>query len=390
MKKYFYIIIISIVAFACSEEPIGQQPIDADPPGPVSNVSVENIPGGAVLNYSLPDDEDLLYVKAVYSLKNGVESEARASLYSDTLTIEGFGDTSAREVSLIAVDRSRNESSPVSVTVEPLTPPVVTIGETLDMIADFGGVSAYWTNELRAEVSVVMLMEDNNGEYVPVNTIYSTMVDGTGSYRGLDTITGNFGIYVQDRWENKSEVKYFSLTPLFEKQLDRLKFSEITLPGDEPSAYGWTLPHLWDGIVSKNSGFHTGATGNWPQYVTFDLGVLAKISRVKVFQRTGYEYRHGNPRNYEFWGCAELTDEILTGGWDGWTLLMECESIKPSGLPLGQTSAEDIAWAAAGEEFINSPYNPKVRYIRLKVTRNWSDGNLFHLTELEFYGDDRQ
>lgn len=390
MKKYFYLIIISLVVFACSEEPIGQQAIETDPPGPVSNVSVENIAGGAILKYSLPSDEDLLYVKAVYSLKDGVKSEVRASLYTDTLKIEGFGDTQARQVSLVAVDRSRNESVLVTTTVEPLTPPVATIGATLDMVADFGGVSAFWDNENRAEVSVVMLMEDNNGEYVPVNTIYSTMIDGEGAYRGLDTIPVNFGIYVQDRWENQSEIKYYTLTPIYETQLDRLKFSEISLPGDEPAAYGWVMPRLWDGTKSKNNGFHTGSSGNWPQYITFDLGVLAQISRMKVYQRFGYLYRHGNPRNYEVWGCAELTDDILTGGWDGWTKLMDCESTKPSGLPIGTNTAEDEAWAMAGEEYLNSPYNPKVRYIRFKVTRNWSDGALFHLTELEFFGDNRE
>ncbi|WP_372772939.1 DUF5000 domain-containing lipoprotein [Mangrovibacterium sp.] len=389
MKKYIYILLVAVWAFACDEEPIGQQPTDAIAPGPVSNITVENIPGGAILTYDLPDDEDLLYVKAVYTLSDGLESEVRASLYSDTLKIEGFGDTLTHEVSVVAVDRSRNESEKVYTTVEPLTPPVHIVGETLNMVTDFGGVSAFWQNTLRAEVSVVMLMEDNNGEYVPVNTVYSTMEDGVGSYRGLDTIPGNFAIYVQDRWANQSEIKYYSLTPLYETQLDRLKFSEVILPGDEPAAYGWILPNLWDGTVSKNSGFHTGSTGNWPQYVTFDLGVNAQLSRMKVFQRTGYEYRHGNPRSYEVWGCTELTSDILTGSWDGWTKLLDCESIKPSGLPLGSTSAEDIAWVAAGEEFIFSPTLPRTRYIRFKVTRNWSDGSFFHLTELEFYGDNR-
>ena len=75
------LIILGFIAFACNEEPIGQQPIDNVPPGPISNVKVENTPGGAILTYSLPQDEDLLYVKAVYSLKDGVMSEARSSLY---------------------------------------------------------------------------------------------------------------------------------------------------------------------------------------------------------------------------------------------------------------------------------------------------------------------
>ncbi len=40
----------------------------------------------------------------------------KSSLYTDTLKLVGFGDMEPREVSLIAVDRSRNESAPVKVT----------------------------------------------------------------------------------------------------------------------------------------------------------------------------------------------------------------------------------------------------------------------------------
>ena len=90
-------------------------------------MNVKNIPGGAILSYTLPDDEDLLYVKAVYNLKEGL-AEAKSSLYTDTIKVVGFGDMEPREVSLIAVDRSRNESAPVKVTVNPEEPPVLTIG----------------------------------------------------------------------------------------------------------------------------------------------------------------------------------------------------------------------------------------------------------------------
>ena len=106
----------------------------------------------AIITYTLPQDEDLLYVKAVYSLKEGVMSESRSSVYSDTLKVEGFGDTREREVKLIAVDRSKNESPEVVTKINPLEPPIAKIGETLDLIADFGGVQATWENPDRAEI----------------------------------------------------------------------------------------------------------------------------------------------------------------------------------------------------------------------------------------------
>ncbi len=382
-----FLFVLLFIAGACVQEPVGQQPIDAVPPGPVSNVKVENTPGGAILTFSLPQDEDLLYVKAVYSLKEGIMSESRSSLYSDTLRVAGFGDQNPRIVKLIAVDRSRNESTSVEATINPLEPAVTTIGTTLNLVADFGGVHGFWVNPGRAEISVVVLKEDNNKEYVPIQTFYSSMENGEGAKRGMDTIVGNFALYVQDRWENRSEIKYFTLKPLYETKFDRLKFREVSLPNDEKAAWGWVMPRLWDDKIG-DQGFHTAqGSGRWPHSFTIDLGVTGKLSRVLEWQRQGsWIYQHGNIYKFEVWGCTTLDP---TGNWASWTKLMTCVGKKPSGLPLGQTSAEDKAWALAGEEFLNSPLNPKVRYIRIKVTETWANGDFIHLSELQFYGDNR-
>ncbi|MEA4916714.1 DUF5000 domain-containing lipoprotein [Proteiniphilum sp.] len=390
MKKYNFInfiFILTIILFSCKEEPIGQIPIDNTPPGKVTDLSVKNIKGGAIITYVLPKDEDLLYVKAQYMLKDSIPNEVKSSLYTDTLKIYGFGDTKPRQVTLYAVDRSRNESEGVSVTVEPLEPPVLTIAKTLRMIEDFGGIHLYWENEDRAEISVVVLREDSNMEYVPIETFYSSVIDANGAVRGLDTIPMNFGIFVQDRWENRSEILYNTLTPLFETKLDRLKFRAVTLPNDEPSAWGWVLQNVFDGIIG-DQGFHTAqGSGRWPHAFTIDLGVSCKISRIKMYQRQGdWIYRHGNIKKFQLWGSNTLD---VSGNWDSWIKLMDCESIKPSGLPLGQYSAEDQAWAADGEEFINSPENPTVRYIRFLVTDNWSGGDFVHISEIEVFGDNR-
>lgn len=392
-NSIFMLIVLGFIAFACNKEPIGQTPTDSAPPGPVSNVKVVNTLGGAILTYSLPQDEDLLYVKAVYSLKDGVMSEARSSLYSDTLKVVGFGDTQERQVKLIAVDRSRNESPEVVITIAPLEPPVITIGKTLNLVEDFGGVHGYWDNPSHAIVSVVLLKEDNNKEYVSIETFYSTLAKSEGSSRGLDTIPANFGIYVKDHWGNRSEIKYFTLTPIYEAKFNRLKFREVSLPYDTQSYAGYVMPYLWDGIYGFNN-FYSSTPGfpvinSWPQSITIDLGVTGKISRLVVFQRNSpieRLFQVGNLRKFEVWGCQTLDP---TGNWASWTKMMDCTSIKPSGLPLGQLSNEDIAVGTNGEAFINSPMNPKVRYVRIRVSETWAGGNLFQTSELEFYGDNR-
>ena len=74
MKKLVFIIAIGAMAFmlGCEEdlkEPLFQ---DSDVPGPVTSPVVENLPGAAVITYGLPQDQDLLYVKAEYDLPSGV------------------------------------------------------------------------------------------------------------------------------------------------------------------------------------------------------------------------------------------------------------------------------------------------------------------------------
>lgn len=378
-----------LVLQGCVEEPRGQQPQDSVPPGPVTNVTVQNIAGGAVFRYDLPDDEDLLYVKAVYDLKGG-EAESKASIYADSLAIFGFGNTDEREVRLITVDRSRNESAAEVVTVQPLEPDVSTIGNTLDLKADFGGVTATWKNPNSAEVSVNVLVKDEFEDYVPLETFYSSRKEGKAAVRGMDTLTVDVMTYVQDKWDNESERKYYTLLPLYETEFDKSKFATLRLDGDMGNVQGYEIPKIWDKNTSSDPCYSSpGSTGIWPQWITFDLGQVGKISRVVVYQRVGsaaYIWGEGNLRKFQIWGSKELDYDVNSGNWK---LLMDCESIKPSGLPMGENTDEDLAVARNGEEFINSPENPPVRYIRIKVTQTWAGGDNFQIQELDFYGDNR-
>ena len=175
--------------------------------------------------------------------------------------------------------------------------------------------------------------------------------------------------------------------PKYETMFDRTKFNALSLPGDEPSAWGWVLPNLWDGVIG-NQGFHTGTSGNWPQVVSIDLGVKGKISRIKEFQRQGdYIFKDGNIKKFEIWG-ADTFDP--SGSWVNWTKLMDCISVKPSGSPIGTITDADRAWASAGEVFVNTLAPDKmVRYIRIKVLESWSGDHYFHASELQVFGDTR-
>jgi hypothetical protein len=389
-KLIFAFSFICLIIFSCEEEPIGQQPSDNVPPGKVSNIEFINTPGGALITYNSPIDEDLLYIKAVYSRKEAVISESKTSIYGDTLVIEGFGDTKERIIKLVAVDRSRNESEPVSITITPLEPPVNTIAETLNLIEDFGGISCTWSNVSKAEISVVLQENDTLlNEFVPLETYYSKAKDGNFAVYGLDTIAKNVQVYIQDRWENRSPIKASTITPLYETEFDKANFAVVNLPGDGPHHTAWVPTNIWNNTANPNGYSSVGGTGIWPQSITIDLGVVGKLSRIKVYQRienNEYIFAEGNLKKFEVWG-AESID--LTGNWDSWTKLGDCESIKPSGLPMGQINDEDRVVATNGEDFSFLSSNPKIRYLRILVTETWAGGDNFQIMELDIFGDNR-
>ena len=126
MKKLhkFIALFQLLMLLSCKEAFIGQYPVDSTPPGPISNVQVTPLKGGATISYDLPEDIDVLYVKASYFLPNGEPYEQRASSYENSMEIHGFGKSRQYVVELSAVDRSGNESSPLSVELEPFDSPI--------------------------------------------------------------------------------------------------------------------------------------------------------------------------------------------------------------------------------------------------------------------------
>lgn len=386
MKKIKYLFtIIGIMALlsSCTEdirEPLFK---DSQPPGPVSNVTVVNAPGGALLTYTLPSDNDVLYVKAEYTLSNNRKVETRSSSYINQLVVEGFNDTSEKTVTLYAVDRSENVSAPVTVKVNPLTPDVHSVRETVTMVPDFGGVLYRWANENNAPLAFLILAPDENGVLREVETVYSGMTAGAFTVRGFEPEEGVFGVVIRDRWDNYSDTIKLNLTPMYEAKLDKRKFQKIVLDNDHDMA-------AWEGkyefAYDDNPGTfnHTWAGTGWPQQWTLDLGVVARLSRVNVLQRQTFFYSHGNPRLMEIWGMKETPDK--DGSFTRWTKLKDCVAIRPS--LQGGTAAEDQEHFANGDEYSFTIDDPAVRYIRFVVKETWGNTGFIHFAEVTFWGQE--
>jgi hypothetical protein len=397
MKKTVYILVASLliaVAYSCSEEFVGQTPTDNIAPGKITGPKWESLPGGAKITYELPTDDDLLYVKAVYTV-NGKEKNTSASLHSKSLEIKGFGSTDTQTVRLYSVDRSGNVSEPVPVEIIPDTPPVKTIFESLEMVAAFGGIQITWKNETKANIAIYVQVKADDGEWVEADVIYSNIIDGKYNVRGMEAVEREFNIYIRDRWDNLSDSKTDKFTPFAEEKLDKSKWSRKLLLGDNNTQIGsgpWSEIHddIWE-----TENFWETSTGKSPILFTVDLGVTAKLSRYSLWHRGNnrWEYIHHNPKYWTVWGTDELSTSTgeaywtaTEGGWkDDWVLLADCVSEKPSGMDTPVTQ-EDRNFAHEGFQF-DMPVNaPPVRYVRFHVTATWDNGDMLDISELTFWG----
>jgi hypothetical protein len=413
MKRIYYVIIMLAVwmlTASCAENHLGQTPTDGVAPPTLTNVEVEELPGGARITYDLPSGEpDISYVKGEY-LFQGVKKTVRASAYDNYLIIEGFGSVEPIEISLYLVDHSENASAPVNKTFTPKTPPITSIYESLTMEKDWGGVLVQWDNPTGIEIGVSLFTTDSLGEFKESETRFFLMREGRYVFRGFDSLERKFGIRLIDRWNNTSPVKEQMVTPIHEKVLDRTLHKQANLPWDNTSIYNAAQPFskIFDGLKTNacnSCAWHTAENHSASEYgftipvlFTIDLGFEAILNRFIIWQDmqgSGFLYGHHNPRTFEVWGTTEIPagkpNEYWHEDWkNDWMMFGDFEIIKPSGLPAGTLSDEDRAALQAGHEF----YVPKapVRYLRFAVKSTWvGDGdNTICLNELEFHGNDRQ
>ncbi|MFT4534626.1 MAG: hypothetical protein ACI9P5_001987 [Saprospiraceae bacterium] len=395
MKKIAILLVLIVCVSSCSEEQPHSPTLSDDvSPSIVSGVELNSINGGFDITYDLPDDQDLLYVKAVYTASNGEEAEVKSSSFSNSIQILGFGDTEEKVIKLYAADRSENLSEVVEVKGNPLTPPVFLIQETMKISPDFGGAKYSWSNELNVPVAIEFLTKEASSIEI-ADIRYTEQTEGESSLRGYEPQPRFFAAVIRDRYDNYSDTIYADtpdrlLTPLLEERLDKTLFKKVEFDNDDDwNRWGGNFSDLYDDNSSEDSFAHTQGDGPLPNILSIDLGKVVTLSRFNVLQRgtevnRHWAFSHGNPKRYTVYGSIDLPP--IEGDLSDWTLLRECEAIKPSGLPIGQTSDEDFSHFDTGDEF-NFGEATEVRYIRLVVHQTWDGAGFVNLAELTFWGN---
>jgi len=185
------------------------------------------------------------------------------------------------------------------------------------------------------------------------------------------------------------------------KMLDKSKFVEMQLPGDNVStSNSRPLPNIWDEntdiIWHSEAPYLPGIP--FPHYVSIDLGIEAIVSHFKIWSRSGYYYSNHSWKTFEIWGATSYRTDQDEAYWtgeawksDGWVKLADCEIRRPSGEtePIGNPTGEDLAVAQAGFDF-EAP-GISIRYLRFIIKSTWASdtGNTdyaMHMAEISVYG----
>ncbi len=409
MQKIFNItgVLLTIAFFvAACTKPVSYNDIvssDRTPPGPISNVQVQNEAGKATITYTLPASENILYVEATYEIRPGVKRQSVSSYYSNQVVVDGFAADADYKVELVTVSRANVRSEAVSTTVHPTKPPYLRVKENMMIRSTFGGVNVVLNNTDRSNVGVAILKYDSSYRVMKTITqhfgrdsILSTTV------RGYDSLNYYWAFVTMDQFGNHSDTLYQWVKPIFEIQLPKYPIMlSYALTTDANPA--WPVVNLINNTYANNNDAvncwrGTGAPA-FPVSCTIDLGGLRTLSRYLLYTRNGasnqFAWTNQNPMEWTLWGCRDIIPEDvplplgaekgeITGNWV--CLGRFTHPPKPSGQATGVTAA-DIALLNAGFPFDFDLDIPDVRYIRFSCEQNF-DGTLGEclFNELTFFG----
>ncbi|MFD2966117.1 DUF5000 domain-containing lipoprotein [Sphingobacterium bambusae] len=399
----FFLRLLMVIAFGVSscQEDLGLSHVrTGEQSAPPTNLTFEEAPGGATISYNLPTHPDLRYVKATYTLENGRTMVGKASLYDNSIKVEGFAQIGDYDVTLVAVSVGEVASAPVSIRIRTGKPSYQIIAESFQssehFYSTFGGVNVFYENAAAANLILRTFRfglnpETNGREWLLLQETYTRALNGTIRVRGQQPQEERYGVVVRDQWGNVSDTIERLLTPQEEYKFEGIRMFTGIQPYSEQNRNGDFVRNnagqansadmqiaFFDGVEATP--FYNTMRQWWgsgtpiPFQFTMDLGRASQISRIKMWGRNDNQslyFQATHPKEFELYGSnAPAAD----GSWDSWTRIGTYEGVRPSGLPFGtNANAEDITYARTGEDFeVDWEHPGGFRYFRIRVNSTWN------------------
>ena len=309
MKQYSLIAIIIIAGCLASCRKDKKEAVGVWNSDPVEISSVTPINGGATIAYKVPDNNDLLYVMAEYK-RNGKLFTEKASVYNNSITIEGFDTTGAVSAKVYKVNKQGQRSEATEVTFTPLESLVNIAKNSLQIQDGFGGIVASWNNPKITELGVRFMYRDSASKIKTSQVYFTTVPQELHAFRGFASRPTTFAISFEDKWGNISDTVYYSGTPIYETLVPKPYADyRANIPYDNTSTLpgSFSMSKLWDNIVNTASHGWLTNPGNPGLSITIDLQQVVKLSRIIIW---GYHkdqpYSQANFTQFELWGTDKI------------------------------------------------------------------------------------
>ena len=192
-SKILSILLISLVIlFGCKDD----ENQDSTPPGSLTIENITPTNGGGIISYQLPDDSDILFVRAEYTNSLGVDVYRVSSSHNNSIEIDGLNQNTAITVRLFVVDENENISQPVEVEFIPLPSFIFLVQESITITPDLGGVKLEWENV--AEKTVYVHLHIVSGSDEEIRILSSNSLTESIFVRGLESVEMTFLTKVED------------------------------------------------------------------------------------------------------------------------------------------------------------------------------------------------
>ncbi len=372
MKRITYFI-LSIVAISSLFISCKEDDNTGTAPGKVTNIKGISGFGEIMFSWNNPSDADFHYVSIEYINSNGEFRSKKISRFAedtivpgahevDSVLISGFSDAKDYTFQFFACDKDGNRSAPEIISVAPKSPAFEIVAPTVKVTPTFGGMRVVWDNPTSKNVTI------------RVNYINKTTGKATASKKSsnptdtlkVENMTNNTQTVLVSIGDslNVGEVKEFTVTPMYEEDLNQKTWAVIDFQSEEPTGEGsdnGKAIYTIDGNLSTFwHSLWTESGAELPGWITYDMKNNTTISKLSVTRR---------PNNK-----ALKTVNIYVSN-----------NSSDFGTMVGQIifADADAGGATKQIEFINPP---KGRYLKLVMPDTNAGGAVLSMAEVQAKG----